>query len=338
MTEPDRDTDTTAALLADLRDELRCLDLDFAAPPTPIGGGFWAEIFAIRLAGAPPELSGDLIARIMPERAQGRREIVVQREVAQQGFPAPAVRAAGDGVHLGRTYLIMDRAPGGPLLAGLDGARAILSLPRTVRRLPRLLAATALDLHLLEPGPIVDALHREAPGASVDTDDLVTYYVQQADELDHELLRAGAAWLVANRTEPERIAICHGDLHPFNLLVDDNDRATLIDWTASRVGDPAYDLSFTTLMIRHAPLDVPAWARPAIRRAAAWLADNIIATYRELARPHGITLTDDRLRWHTTLQLVRVLTEVETLGDQPGHPFLAMAPDLRTQLAATLQT
>jgi aminoglycoside phosphotransferase (APT) family kinase protein len=339
VTMADHDTTTTAALLADLRDELEVADLDYAAPPAPIGGGFWAEIFAIRLSGAPPELSGDLVARIMPDAAQGRRETIVQREVARQGFAAPAVRAAGDGAHLGCTYMVMDRAAGVPLLAGLRGAGAVRSLPRLVRRLPRLLASTALELHLLDPGPVVDALRRDVPGTSLGTDDLVAHYGERADELDNDLLRDATRWLAANRRDPERVSVCHGDLHPFNLLVDDDDdRATLIDWTASRIGDPAYDLAFSALMIRHAPIDVPNWARPAIRKAASWLANDIIRTYRELARPHGITLDDDALRWHTALQMVRVLIEVETMGqDRPGHPFLGMAADVRAEVAAIVR-
>ena len=47
----------------------------------------------------------------------------MQRAVAAAGFPTPIVRAAGspdDG--LGVAFMVMDRAPGGPALSGLDGA------------------------------------------------------------------------------------------------------------------------------------------------------------------------------------------------------------------------
>lgn len=328
---------TTAALLDDLRRQLGRPDLAYETPPVPLSGGFWAEVYAIRLAGGPAELGGDLVARVMPDADPARREAIIQREVAVQGFPAPAVRASGDGPRLGRTYMLMDRAAGAPLLSGVSGARAVLSVPGLVRRLPRLLASTALDLHLLDPAPVIAALDRDLPGAAIGADDLLAHLTVRADELDDALLRGATAWLAAHRPEAERSVICHGDLHPLNLLVDDARRVTLIDWTAARISEPAFDLAFTTLLIRAAPLDVPRWLRAPLRKAAAWLADEVVRTYRDLARPHGITLDDDRLRWHTALQATRMLAEVGSWPQpRPDHPFSGMAERLRLDLAATV--
>ena len=57
--------------------------------------------------------------------------------------------------------------------------------------------------------------------------------------------------------------VCHGDLHPFNLLVD-GDRVMLIDWTNSRIADPTFDLAFTHLMLTEMPVDVPKIAKVAL--------------------------------------------------------------------------
>src|SRR5436305_16208 len=85
-------------------------------------GGFWAELFSFSLANPPASWPAELVARLMPDPGAARKETIVQRAVAAAGFPTPLVRAAGgpDG-GLGRAFMVMDRAPGGPALAGLDG-------------------------------------------------------------------------------------------------------------------------------------------------------------------------------------------------------------------------
>jgi aminoglycoside phosphotransferase (APT) family kinase protein len=334
--------DLPAQLLAVLRRRLDLPHLDYAEAPTTLSGGFWAEILAFRLDGAPPELSGGLVARIMPDDRSGVRETVIQREVADQGFPAPIVRLAGpadDG--LGRPYMVMDRSAGVPLMSGLTPVRAIGALPRLLRRLPSLLATTALQLHLLDPGPIKHALGREVPGAAVDTSDMLARLTVTAEHLDVADLRAATSWLADHQPVPDPVCVCHGDLHPFNLLVDHDRQVTLVDWTASLIAEPAFDLAFTTLLLREASVPVPRPFVPAIRAAASRLADRVLSTYREAAAPHGIVIDGERLAWHTALHSTRVLTEVagwEAAGEitaRQGHPFLSMADRLRQQLAAT---
>src|SRR6266487_4541770 len=142
-------------LLAVLRTATGNPRLNFAAPPEPLTGGFWAELLAFRLTGAPAGFDGDLVARVMPDPALARKETLVQAEVARRGFPTPKVRAAGGpGDGLGRAFMVMDRAAGTPLLAGLDGTRALAQLPRLATTIPETLAVTMSELHRLDPGPL----------------------------------------------------------------------------------------------------------------------------------------------------------------------------------------
>ena len=85
-------TPTTAALLATLREVTGRADLEFVAPPTPLSGGFYAEMLRFRLADPPADLDRELVARIVPNPAAGVWEATIQRAVADQGFPTPAVR------------------------------------------------------------------------------------------------------------------------------------------------------------------------------------------------------------------------------------------------------
>jgi aminoglycoside phosphotransferase (APT) family kinase protein len=329
--------DTATALLDVLRRKLDRPGLNYAEPPVALRGGFWAEILAVRLSGAPPDLSGPLVARVMPAGDEASaREMVVQREVALLGFPAPAVRLTGDATDgLGRPYMLMDRVPGAPLLSGITAAKTVVSIPRVAWRLPRLLASTALQLHLLDVAPIRAAVDREVPGGSVDAADVVSWFGHEAERHGDPLLISATRWLSSHQPEPERVCLCHGDLHPFNLLVAPGGAVSLIDWTASTISEPAFDLAFTLLTFKGAPIDVPARARPPLRRAAAWVADRVLATYRALAAPYGIVVDDERMAWHTALHCTRVLLEVEEMrasGERPGHPFIAMAGDVRAEL------
>ena len=69
--------------------------LEYAAPPERLLGGFWAELLAFRLVGASAELSGDLVARVMPDAALANKETIIQSAVAGQGFSTPTVRMSG---------------------------------------------------------------------------------------------------------------------------------------------------------------------------------------------------------------------------------------------------
>src|SRR5689334_17867054 len=115
-------------------------------------GGFWAELYSFSLSGPPDGWPEELVARVMPDPGAARKETIVQSAVAGAGFPTPMVRASGgpeDG--LGRAFMIMDRAPGRPLLAGLDGAGAVASGAGLLRRIPVVLAAAMARLHALDP-------------------------------------------------------------------------------------------------------------------------------------------------------------------------------------------
>jgi len=84
-----------AKLLMVLRAATHTPSLEYASPPERLAGGFWAELLAFRLVGAPAELSGDLVARVMPDAALANKETIIQSEVAGQGFSTPVVRLSG---------------------------------------------------------------------------------------------------------------------------------------------------------------------------------------------------------------------------------------------------
>ena len=242
-----------------LRAALECPRVDFAEPLAPLSGGFDTEIFAFRLSGAPPALSGPLVLRVLgphhdPLRAL--RERATQNAVEDMGFPAPrAPLASADLRILGGAFLVMERRPGRPLLAA--------------RRLgiAALLAETHLRLHALDPAPLLDALDRAVPGSSA-----VVSLHGHLDQLEQRVigrvsgLEPAMRWLREHRPSPgAALAICHGDFHPQNLLVEGRKVTAVLDWPNVLVADPACDVAATRVILDLAPIGVLP-----VSRAARW--------------------------------------------------------------------
>jgi aminoglycoside phosphotransferase (APT) family kinase protein len=313
---------------------------ELAGPPQLLTGGFWASMALLRLANVVPPAS-ELVLRVMPDAGMAAKETVFQREIARQGFPVPAVRLAGGADSgAGGPFLLMDRAPGRTPLGGLDALAAIRSLPALLRGLPHLLARVTVALHALDPAPLRSALAEVGANAPAEPGAFVAGLAAMAGEYGRGDLQAAALWLAGHRPQAGREVIAHGDLHPFNLLVD-GDRWALLDWTTALIADPAYDLTFTALMLRHPPLVAPAPLRPVVRAAGAVLARRFLTAYR---RAGGVVPGEQALDWYASLHALRALTEVAGWQSDPdgpdhsGHPWLALRPVLAAILRRTTGT
>ncbi len=315
----------------------------FRSAPDPISGGYWAQIFGFELADAPTPWVGPLVARLMPSPQAAAKEIVVQATLAAGGFPTPDVLASGVDDGLGGAYMIMRRAVGRPPLTDLTMPRALPSLPRIMRELPDLLARVALQLHAVDPVPLRAALddggvilpaiselghlrNIEAAAATQATTAATGSATGFADLL---------AWLDLHRPAENAPVICHGDLHPMNLLVTDDGAVTVLDWTNANISPREFDVGFTAALLRCAPIAVPRLVRPLLRRLTGGLADRFVARYDAGAAINRLTL-----RWFEAFQYTRCLAEV-ALGRTdtssnigPRHPFEIAAQAMIHELAS----
>lgn len=309
--------------------------LCYADPPRPLSGGFWAELLAFSLADPPPGWPEQLVARIMPDPGTARKETIVQTAVAAAGFPTPVIRAAGRDSGLGRAFMVMDRVAGAHLLSGLTGAGAIASALTAARAIPGLLAATMARLHSLDPAPVRDQL-----GSSCDIPvtlpGMLAALQGMARDYGRGDLAAAAQWLMDYPLPPASEVICHGDLHPFNVLVDGAD-ICLLDWSAALLATRAYDVGFTSLVLAEPPLEVPRALRPAVRWLGARLASRFVARYEQDA---GVRVDPQELRWHQGVGCLRALVEAAGWAQQglaearAGHPWLVCGPAFARRLTA----
>jgi len=319
--------DRSDRLLQVLRTTTGDAGLSYAEPPRALTGGFWAELLAFSLTDPPPGWPGELVARIMPEAGLASKETMIQTAVASAGFPTPVVRASGTDCGLGQAFMVMDRARGIHLLSGLAGAGAIASAVTATREIPRCLATTMARLHSLDPAPVRDQLGSSS-GIPVTVPEMLARLQHMARDYGRADLAAAAQWLIDSPLAPAPEVICHGDLHPFNVLVDGTD-VCLLDWTAAVLAPRTYDVAFTSLLLAEPPLDVPRALRPAVRGLGARLARRFVKRYEEEA---GVRVDPRELRWHQGVGCLRALVEAAGWTDQgvaearAGHPWLVCGP------------
>ena len=331
------DEDLAGRLLCVLRNLTGAPQLEYTDPPTRLTGGFWAELLAFELRDAPTGWDGPLVARVMPDPSLARKETVVQTAVALAGVPTPRVRAGGgpdDG--LGRAFMVMDRADGDPLLAGLDSAAGLLGAPRRLWRMPDLLADAMAKLHTVDPDPVreqlasVEDVARTVP-EMLDHIEAWTTVTERAD------LVSATRWLIEHPVAAGADVICHGDLHPFNMLIDDNGRVTVLDWSAAVLAPRALDVAFTSLMLSNPPLAVPGSVRPLLRGAGRGLARRFRSRYR-VHSGHSIDRTT--LDWFQAVVCLRALAEASSwvhdgiVESRAGHPWLLSGDRFAAHLRA----
>ena len=93
-------------------------------------------------------------------------------------------------------------------------------------------------------------------------------------------------WLTRHKRAvlEEAPSLCHGDLHPLNILAATDGALVLIDWSDATVGDRHYDVAHTLVALRISKI---AAAGPFQRLFLGWarerMCNRYLACYQELA-------------------------------------------------------
>ncbi len=316
---------TSQQLLDAIRERRGNDRIEWATPAEPLVGGFSNQMWLVEVAG-DDELAGALVGRVFPDAHSAPREIAVQTHLADAGFATPAVRLSGPpGEYLNRAWMLMDHVEAKPLLAGLSGPSALARLPGLARSIPSTLARCAATLHSYDAGPLAESL-----GTGNDVLDFLTQMRDRMIASNQTELVEVANDLFASLPDADRLVVCHGDLHPFNVLTGPAGD-TVIDWTTAQRADPAYDLAFTNLLLTHPPLETPTALKPIMTRAGRYLGRKFLDSYCDQT---NFRLDPDRLAWFTRFGSLRILVEISNLRadghhDPRSHPFIDMEPVLR---------
>jgi aminoglycoside phosphotransferase (APT) family kinase protein len=121
------------------------------------------------------------------------------------------------------------------------------------------------------------------------------------------------------REQPEGTAICHGDFHPDNVLID-GDAATVIDWTTACVGNPTADFALTSLILDlgDPPPDASLWTRISIRVGRTLFSHAYTSRYRRLSylsqqdvQPWALPIAVARLGYAITAERDQLLKLID---------------------------
>ena len=254
MAQPDENKmdQIAAKLIAYLRAAYQDPTLAYDLPLTQLKGGIETVTYQFQLKGAQEELNQALVLRLYPEY-RGSEDAVwessVQNALAEKEYPvARAYKVCTDKTILGGAFYVMEFLPGQPLwTAPFD-------------TIPEMLGKTHANLHKIDPEPLVKSLKEQGfvENRFLFRTDFFDGLAIAAKGTEFPWTRAMFDWLTQNRPpKPERLAICHSDFHPLNILIQEGKVTGVLDWHLS-IADPVLDVANTIrliTMIKH--LSVP---------------------------------------------------------------------------------
>jgi len=303
-------------------------DLQFAEEPDQVTHGWETYIYTFRFKGdgLEPDWAQPLILRIYPgddQEERAKQEAAVQRFAAERGYPAPrplALETSDDA--LGHPFMIMERAPGVPMLDRMAGN------PAAALGLAALMADTHVALHRLP----VDGCPLPSNGSLVDRlfagyEDLLAQFGLELPKEAEEPL----AWLKAHKAMvmPEELSLCHHDFHPLNIMVDDDERVGVIDWPGAALGDRHSDVARTLVLLRTAPIDPPRLIEKLMTRFGRGI---LIWLYLRRYR-RELPLDPERLRYWEATHAFEWLIAVRAIESVDPTPA-GLKPDIRDRIPA----
>jgi tRNA A-37 threonylcarbamoyl transferase component Bud32 len=228
---------------------------------SPIARGRTAEIYP--WGGGDRQVLKLFYASFSDERVH--HEARIARAVQAAGLDVPSVGGVVEVVEAdGRLGLVYER------LAGVPMGRRIETRPWTLVRWSRRLA----ELHA--------RMHNAVGIAGLPSQRArIERKVRAAKGLEPALRQRV---LVALAEMPGGDRLCHGDFHPWNVIVS-GDRATVIDWIDATCGNPLADVARTSVILAGIPAMtemVTWWDRLFVR----WVHRLYLRRYFEL-RPGG---------------------------------------------------
>jgi aminoglycoside phosphotransferase (APT) family kinase protein len=131
-------------------------------------------------------------------------------------------------------------------------------------------------------------------------------------------------WLQVNRPpEPARLAICHGDFHPLNILVQDGKVTGVVDWPNFCIADPAWDVA-CTIWILTIPARYAFASQGQVYAESKW--EQLLQIYLDTYR--------SRLPLDTThIHYYRVLRSAQALWDGFKGQEIFQDPDIVAEIA-----
>ncbi|MFW9840918.1 MAG: phosphotransferase family protein [Candidatus Thorarchaeota archaeon] len=210
-----------------------------------ITSGWETEILSFDLEDSEGHVQ-KLVARIYPGLDavhKAKKESSIMMKLQEIGYPVPTVHLVEtEKSHLGNPFMIMDRIDGGTL----DD-----KMYEDQDRWASVFFDLFVDLHQLDWKKMIP------PDMFPLFDDSYFYIKTTLSDMERTLNINGKQELLPivdwakhryKDVPCKTPSIIHGDFHTFNVLVDETEKAYVIDWGASKVADFRSDLAWTLLL------------------------------------------------------------------------------------------
>ena len=275
----------------------------FSRPPRKLVGGNETTIFAISF-NVPVDhpCSGPLIIRIFDSPAghpeQYRWEAATHDELVRSGYPVPRILVAAKTADIG-AFVIMERLDGTMLGSeGLEMPSGVVHFPKIVRNLPTTLAGLHLELHRIDPLPLQRQLSTLNLSPDVFTPVGRINRMRELAPKNWSAAQYACEALLKQLPTTTDARLCHGDLHPLNVMTEKNRITGVIDWSKICFADREYDLANAHLLLQASVLVLPGWVAPSVNALKYRMAERFLKYY---ARSHH-HIDQDKLSFFRALR------------------------------------
>jgi aminoglycoside phosphotransferase (APT) family kinase protein len=256
---------------------------------TRLQGGYDTDTYSLALNNAPSDIPAKLVLRLFRHARESMRvirESTIQKAASSAGHPVPNVPIDSTGeLLIDRPFILMERLPGSSM------GELILGDPGFAQKFPALMArlqagvlrldSTGLRRKLEESD--IDLTHM-SPSRMIDRISAIAGASEQSE------LLALRDWLVDNfPDQPENPAVCHGDFHPNNILMDDGKVTGLIDWATTMFTHPEYDIAVTRTILSIGPPEDVGIPKEELNKLLQW------AVGEYMNESHALQELDDEL-------------------------------------------
>ena len=221
-------------LLNYLRTETKNPELQYTSPPKPLTGGYEAQMYEFTLLNQPKNIPEKLVLRILPAdapRYEAYMTGTIQTYLANQNYPTPKTHFIQPQTEtLGGQFIIMEYIQGKTMYESYSNHYSA-----------KLMAEIYHELHSIDPTPLIRQF-KEANVSEKWFQGLV--WREEYIQTQVKWLRPALKWVKENYpTDRINHRICHGDLHPLNIMVRNEKVVGIVDWGCLKIEDFHYDLA-----------------------------------------------------------------------------------------------
>lgn len=290
---------TGIAQMMDVRRAMRTLSIDGLEM---IGAGANGRVF---------RLDQERIVKVYNPITNTPEKIFQEKQVAREAFVAGVPSALSfEMVRVGDSYGIVYE-----MIDALTLGEAIARVPERLEEYSTRMANMLLKLHATEfaPGTLPDA--RLSLHVWVDIAERSGYYTDEVIAAAHRLVDS----------IPPRNTFVHGDFHPGNIMVTEDDEFLLIDMGDASMGDPIVDL-LGSYQIMRIIADHPGGPERYMGLSSeqsirVW--DTFARTYFGTDDPEQLEVIERRLKFYTILRNMPGVTFSKVIAEEDRQRYAA---------------